>query len=146
MCIVTHVAQIITLYKIIHCVALHTLSGITQKVSTVKFLHRKVSIFCVHSGKIYTGQKKFTQAPPVVPVTNMRYAICFDELITDRIDHISTQNFAYNVRLIHCDKYILFKLRAKLKVQPSGINPSFFWTKDIKLSTKSCCSYLKFRF
>ena len=73
MCIVTHVAQIITLYKIIHCVALHTLSGITQKVSTVKFLHRKVSIFCVHSGKIYTGQKKFTQAPPVVPVTNMRY-------------------------------------------------------------------------
>ena len=73
MCIVTHVAQIITLYKIIHCVALHTLSGLTQKVSTVKFLHRKVSIFCVHSGKIYTGQKKFTQAPPVVPVTNMRY-------------------------------------------------------------------------
>ena len=74
MCIVTHVAQIITLYKIIHCVALHTLSGITQKVPTVKFLHRKVIFFCVHSGKIYTGQKKFKQAPPVVPVTNMRYA------------------------------------------------------------------------
>ena len=29
--------------------------------------------FCVHSGKIYTGQKKFTPAPPVVPVTNIRY-------------------------------------------------------------------------
>ena len=23
--------------------------------------------------KIYTGQKKFTQAPPVAPLTNMRY-------------------------------------------------------------------------
>ena len=30
-----------------------------------------VKLFC---GKFYTGQKKFTQAPPVVPVTNMRYA------------------------------------------------------------------------
>ena len=37
----------------------------------VKLLHKKV--FCVHSGKIYTRQKKITQAPPVVPVTNMRY-------------------------------------------------------------------------
>ena len=25
--------------------------------------------------KIYTGQKKFTQAPPVAPVTNIRYGI-----------------------------------------------------------------------
>ena len=58
---------------IVHCVALHTLSGITQKVSTVKLLHRKVSIFCIHFGKIFTGQKKITRAPPVVPVTNMRY-------------------------------------------------------------------------
>ena len=30
-------------------------------------------IFRVKSVKIYTGQKKFTQAPPVAPVTNMRY-------------------------------------------------------------------------
>ncbi len=59
-----------TLYKIIHCVALHTLLYYTE---SVKLLHRKVSFFCVHSGKIYTGQKKFTRAPPVVPVTNMRY-------------------------------------------------------------------------
>ena len=27
--------------------------------------------FCVQSGKNYTGQKKITQAPPVVPVTNI---------------------------------------------------------------------------
>ena len=27
----------------------------------------------VKSVKIYTGQKKFTRAPPVAPVTNMRY-------------------------------------------------------------------------
>ena len=31
-------------------------------------------IFCIKSVKIYTGQKKFTRAPPVAPVTNMRYA------------------------------------------------------------------------
>ena len=31
-------------------------------------------IFCVKSVKIYTGQKKITRAPPVAPVTNMRYA------------------------------------------------------------------------
>ena len=30
-------------------------------------------IFRVKSVKVYTGQKKFTRAPPVAPVTNMRY-------------------------------------------------------------------------
>ena len=40
----------------------------------VKLLHSKVSIFCNKSGKIYTGQIFFTQAPLVVLVTNMRYA------------------------------------------------------------------------
>ena len=37
-------------------------------------LHSKLPIFRVKSVKIYTGQKKFTRAPPVAPVTNMRYA------------------------------------------------------------------------
>ena len=32
--------------------------------------------FFTQSGKIYTWQRFFTQAPPVVPVTNMRYAYC----------------------------------------------------------------------
>ena len=32
-----------------------------------------VCIFFTQSGKINTWQKMFTQAPPVVPVTNMRY-------------------------------------------------------------------------
>ena len=32
----------------------------------------KYAVFCVQSGKFYTGQNLFTQAPPVVPVTNMR--------------------------------------------------------------------------
>ena len=31
-------------------------------------------IFRVKSVKIYTGQKKFTRALPVAPVTNIRYA------------------------------------------------------------------------
>ena len=30
-------------------------------------------MLCVQYGKIYTRQNVFTQAPPVVPVTNMRY-------------------------------------------------------------------------
>ena len=29
--------------------------------------------FALNLKKIYTGQKKFTRAPPVAPVTNMRY-------------------------------------------------------------------------
>ena len=36
-------------------------------------IHSKLPIFHVKSVKIYTGQKKITQAPPVAPVTNMRY-------------------------------------------------------------------------
>ena len=46
-----------TVYKIIHCVELHTLCNITQSVSNHTV---KLSIFCVTSGKIYTGQKIFT--------------------------------------------------------------------------------------
>ena len=38
-------------------------------------LHSKLPIFCVTSEKIYTGQKKFTRALPVAPVTNMRYVL-----------------------------------------------------------------------
>ena len=70
-CKVTHVGQIT------HFVQDYTLCCIAYKV----VLNRKCKIithyyiFCIHSGKIYTGQKKFTQAAPVVPVTNMRYVI-----------------------------------------------------------------------
>ena len=54
-----------------------------NKIYTEKRVHKRCQLsnyytekyqFCVHSGKIYTGQKKFTPAPPVVPVTNIRYA------------------------------------------------------------------------
>ena len=69
-CIVTHVGQIT------HLVQDYTLCRIEYTVwyytVGVKLLHKKVSIYCVHSGKIYTGQKKFTQAPPV---TNMRHGV-----------------------------------------------------------------------
>ena len=34
----------------------------------------KYAVLRVQFGKIYTGQNFFTRAPPVVPVTNMRYA------------------------------------------------------------------------
>ena len=39
----------------------------------VNSVHSKLPIFRVKSVKIYTWQFFFTQAPPVVPVTNMRY-------------------------------------------------------------------------
>ena len=42
----------------------------TQKIAN---LHSTLPIFRVKSVKIYTVQKKFTRAPPVAPVTNMRY-------------------------------------------------------------------------
>ena len=39
----------------------------------LKLLYSKVPTFHIQSGKNYTGQKKFTQTPSVVSVTNMRY-------------------------------------------------------------------------
>ena len=44
----------------------------TLKMSLKK---SNICIFFTQSGKIYTWQKIFTQAPPVVPVTNMRYGV-----------------------------------------------------------------------
>ena len=60
-----------TVYKIIHCVTLHTLSDITQWVSTYYTVNCQFFLFNLEI--ITPGRKKFTQAPPVVPVTNMRY-------------------------------------------------------------------------
>ena len=41
-------------------------------------IHSKLPIFCVKSVRIYTGQKKFTRALPVAPVTNIRYGFDMD--------------------------------------------------------------------
>ena len=46
----------------------------TQKLQPVVPKSVKYAFFGIQSGKFYTGQNFFTQAPPVVPVTNMRYA------------------------------------------------------------------------
>ena len=43
-------------------------------ISDVVFTQKSVNLLCcdcVHQGKIYTGWKKSTQVPPMVPVTNM---------------------------------------------------------------------------
>ena len=45
----------------------------TKKLQQIAPKSVKCAIFCVQSRNIYTGQNLFTQAPPVVPVTNMRY-------------------------------------------------------------------------
>ena len=49
---------------------------ITKKNHNKKIAPKSVkyAVFRVQSGKKLTGQMFFTQAPPVVPVTNMRYA------------------------------------------------------------------------
>ena len=47
----------------------------TQKLQQIAPKSVKYAVFFrVQSGKFYTGQNFFTQALPVVPVTNMRYA------------------------------------------------------------------------
>ena len=70
----------------------HTYTGeiSENKIYTEKRVHKRCQLsnyytekyqFCVHSGKIYTGQKKFTPAPPVVPVTNIRYGYSMNHLL-----------------------------------------------------------------
>ena len=66
-----------TVYKIIHCAALHTLCDITQRFSNYYTLYSKRPFFAFNLEKNYTRQKKFTQAPLVVLVTIMRYG-CLD--------------------------------------------------------------------
>ena len=45
----------------------------THKLQQIPQKDVKYAVICVQSGKFYTGQNFFTRAPPVVPVTNMRY-------------------------------------------------------------------------
>ena len=45
----------------------------TQKLQQIAPKSVKYAVFCVQSGKFYTGQNFFTQALPVVHVTIMRY-------------------------------------------------------------------------
>ena len=47
------------------------ITKITQKLQQISPKSVKYAFFL--SGKIYIRQNVFTQAPPVVPVTNMRY-------------------------------------------------------------------------
>ena len=47
----------------------------TQKLQQIPPKGLKYAVLRVQFGKIYTGQNFFTRAPPVVPVTNMRYAL-----------------------------------------------------------------------
>ena len=49
----------------------------THKLQQIPQKDVKYAVICVQSGKIYTGQNFFTRAPPVVPVTNMRYEPTF---------------------------------------------------------------------
>ena len=50
--------------------------------------------FFTQSGKIYTCQKFFTQAPPVVPVTNMRYE-ALEIILQSFLEGYNATVFAY---------------------------------------------------
>ena len=56
-------------YKVLHPKTTQN----THKLQQIPQKDVKYAVICVQSGKIYTGQNFFTRAPPVVPVTNMRY-------------------------------------------------------------------------
>ena len=45
----------------------------TQKLQQIAPKSVKYAVVSVQSGTFYTGQNFFTQALPVVPVTNIRY-------------------------------------------------------------------------
>ena len=47
----------------------------TQKLHQIAPKVYNMQFFSIQSGKFYTGQNIFTEAPPVVPVTNMRYDV-----------------------------------------------------------------------
>ena len=91
--------RLLTVYKIIHCVGLHTLCNITQSVlnHTVKW-----SIFCVTFGKNLHRPKKITRAPPVAPVTNIRYGLQTSLLISFQED-FSEEMVKKQIELAACD-------------------------------------------
>ena len=59
-----------SVYKIIHCIHCVILHRGSQII--IHYIV-KGQFFAFNLEKNYTRQKKITQAPPVVPVTNMRY-------------------------------------------------------------------------
>ena len=65
---------------------LHTLYDITQRVSNYYTLYSKRPFFCVQSGKKLHRAEKFTQAPPVASVTNMRYELYSTKIYVDVVD------------------------------------------------------------
>ena len=86
-----------------------------NKIYTEKRVHKRCQLsnyytekyqFCVHSGKIYTGQKKFTPAPPVVPVTNIRYdwAPPFFFILTTSI--VDPRDPTLPINLSICHKFV----------------------------------------
>ena len=67
----------------IHCMVLHR---------RCQIITQKSVIFCVHSGKIYTGRKKITRAPLVALVTNIRYGWSGLGLVWSGLDRKSTEH------------------------------------------------------
>ena len=75
-------------------------------------LHSRLPIFRVKSVKNYSGKKKFTRPPPVAPVTNMRYGMVWQGLIsvpvTCRVKLFSLiKSGIYNTRPNHKSQYLI---------------------------------------
>ena len=90
------------LYTELHC--LHWV--VLHKRCQLSNYYTEKYQFCVHSGKIYTGQKKFTLAPPVVPVTNIRYdwAPPFFFILTTSI--VDPRDPTLPINLSICHKFV----------------------------------------
>ena len=61
-----------------------------------RYICKKTPIFRVTSEKIYTGQKKFTRAPPVAPVTNMRYGV---NILSWRVSYVKSVRLCAECKL-----------------------------------------------
>ena len=91
-------------------------------------------IFRVKSVKIYSGQKEFTRAPPVAPVTNMRYGcdlwhpLCLPMLQQQRLQQIISTNKTRPI-------YISWKLKSQ---------DLFLATFDLQLLSTTTSVFLYF--
>ena len=72
----------------------------TKKRLNYDKLHSKLPLFRVKSVKIYTGKKKFKRAPPVAPVTNMRYADALLEQLLSENQFFQEKRLAVSIVII----------------------------------------------
>ena len=94
----------------------------TLKMSLKK---SNICIFFTQSGKICTWQKSFTQAPPVVPVTNMRYESLWRPRMS--LTHLTQREHIQTI----CALMFADPSRDQVCDSPSGTNRHEFYSKSV---------------